>query len=333
MDGERERLWLNRKSLVSRGSLWERFAEVNAVSGIPLVLFPLKREDCYLALNWAEGFVEKERASFAAIFRLKEGRLSLDSLVDMPSPFSGSATRRVSLPAQEELAQVSGKTETHVPRFICEATTPGLHPSLWAPASVGDYVILASSKAAILWAFSTEDGRCKRVLNLEDLKAEDLPRLGAMNHHLLCMQPTESGTLLLAIRSPEVLQAAMEVSRLAGKAASREMLSRWTASPMSLRWLEIDPATWKVERDPTYRWPLPEAGETFEQLSRFQFILDQNGRVRGNLKGPWTDVLVETGLDGKRDDKVITETGRPDHPEKAGKALASPSMVAIPTPR
>lgn len=333
MDGGREIIWLNRRSLVERGSPWERVAEVDTAAGLPLVLFPLKKEGCYLAFNWVDGFTEKEQASFAATFRLRGGRLSLDSLVDMPSPFSGLATRRAIHPIQEEPAGGADEPKYQVPRYTCEVTVPGLHPSLWAPASVGDYVILASSKSAILWAFSTEDGRCRRVINIEGLKAEDLPRLGALNHFLLAMQPTANGTLLLVTRSPEVIPVAMEVSRLAGKAATREMLSRWAVSPASLRWLELDPATWKVEKDPNYRWPLPEAGETFEQLSRFQFILEQNGRVRGNLKGTWTDVLAETGLEGKQDDRVITEGEGPDHPEKSKKVLASPSTGTTPIPR
>ncbi len=333
IDGERERIWFNRRSLVNRGSLWERMAEVDCAGGIPLFLFPLKKEGCYLALNWADGFTEREQASFAAIFRLRGERLLLDSLVDMPSPFSGLATRRATIPIHEESARGVDEPKPLAPRYICEVTIPGLHPSLWAPASVGDYVILASSKTAILWAFSTEDGRCKRVINLEGLNAEDFPRLGAMNHYLLAMQPTANGTLLLVTRSPEVIPAAIEVSRLAVKAASREMLSRWAVSPASLRWLELDPATWKVEKDPTYRWPLPESGETFEQLSRFQFILDQNGRVQGNLKGTWSDVLAETGLDGKQDDAALTGKGVAEHPEQDKKVMASPSTGSTPIPR
>ncbi len=329
-DGHQERLWLNRRNLTDRGSGWERFAEVDGTHGIPLILFPIGKEDCYLALNWTGGFVEKEQASFAAIFRLKEGRMSLNSIVEMPSPFSGLATRRVALPTLDEPARGPGEPGVSSPRFTCEATMPGLHPSLWAPALVGDYVILASSKTAILWAFSVEDGQCKRVLNLADLKAEDLPRLGALDHFLLAMQPTEKGTLLVATRSPEVIPTAMEIGRLAGKAASRDMLARWAMCPMDLCWLEIDPATWKVERDPVYRWPLPLAGESFEQLSLFQFILDQDGRVKGNLKGPWSAVLVGAGLDEQPEDKMVAKEGNADRPIKDGKGSVSPTPSVTP---
>ncbi len=332
MDGHQERLWLNRRNLTDRGSDWERVAEIDGIRGIPLFLIPLKKpDDCYLALNWTEGFFDKEQASFAAIFRLKEGRMALDSIVDMPSPFSGLATRRVATPGVEAPAPVAGEPGAPSPRFSCEATMPGLHPSLWAPASVGDYVVLASSKSAVLWAFSVVDGQCKRVLNLHDLKAEDLPHLGALDHFLLAMQPTKKGTLLVATRSPEVIPAAKEIGRLAGKAASREMLARWAASPMELRWLEIDPVTWKVEQEPSYPWPLPQAGETFEQLSRFQFILDQDGRVKGNLKGPWNQVLVGAGLDHQPQSKVDEGPGSPGRPESDGPSLAAPKPSPTPS--
>ncbi len=329
-EGGRERVWLNGWNLNANGATWERLAEIEADQGFPLVIFPLKKEDCYLAFNWAEGFVDKDGASFAAIFRMREGRLSLDALVDMPSPFSGLATRRFAWPAAESTGPQAAEPATQVTRFGCEATLPGLHPSLWAPASVRDFVFLAASKSAILWAFSTEEGRCKRVLNLGNLKEEELPRLGAMYHHLLAMQPTEDGSLLLATRNPEALQAAMEVNRLAGKAASKETLSRWTAYPKELRWFELDPMTWKVEADPTYRWPLPEAGDSFDQLSRFQFILDPKGRVLANLQGPWAGTLAEAGLDGKPVEEPLKPGTKPGTPVNHGRGLGSSTLTAAP---
>jgi len=162
--------------------------------------------------------------------------------------------------------------------------------------------------------------------------AEDLLLLGAMDHYLLAMQPMENGTLLLATRSPEVLKAALEVGRLAGKTASREMLSRWAADPAMIRWLALDPATWKVDVNPSYQWPLPDAAENFGQLSRFQFIIDPNGKVRGNPKGTWQTVLTEMDSDAKRGKKSTTGEGALERPEKKGVERATPDPVGPPIP-
>jgi hypothetical protein len=294
-NGTEEHLWLFGRDLHNPKAEWERLQEVQTKSGIPLVLIPLSKDGTYLGINWMDGFATKGKASFVARFRRSNEMIVFDDCVDMPSPFEGLATRVQEVKPEPSETQNTRSSSSTEGRYECLPVNPALLPTLWAPAQVKDRLFLGSTQSGMVWVFNLDSGNCERVLNLVDSSKEDLPKLALLGHVLLSMQPTPDHMLLIATCGPEALNLARSKPASATRNTSDDDWISSLANQTDIQWLRVDPMTGKIDRVSSL-YGLPANAQSFSQLSRFQFVLDSDGRGFSNWAGGWSPVQSFLGI-------------------------------------
>ena len=295
---------------------WEEVGDIDRKRGLPSILIPLDSPDHYLGVGFPLlGFADKEKASFAAIFKEKDGHLSFEDFVALPYGGdenvcrSKSRTPPPSIPAQPQNEQTQE-------RYVCEGRIPALVPTLWTPAQLNDYLVLAATQTGVLWIISLEDGRCKRVVDLGDM-GEKSHKTELLEHFLLDMQPTQDQRLLVATCDPVLLRFAEslylppESSQEARKQARKDFLVT-AADYRTPVWLSIDPGdSWKITKvDPPLG--LPEHAFDNNMLQRFHFIFDPKGNVISNMQGsPWESVLDDHAIGTTKEKKPLPDSKKP----------------------
>ncbi len=322
---------LLRWDLQAKPSKWEVVGDIDGSRGLPSILIPLDRPDRYLGVGFPLlGFADKENASFAAIFKEKDGRLSFEDFVAMPYGSDENICRSSPRPP---LPPVAGQPQPEKPqeRYACEGRIPALVPTLWTPAQLKDYLVMAATQTGVLWIISLEDGRCKRVIDLGDM-GEKLQKAELLEHFLLAMQPTSDQRLLVATCDPVLLRFAEglylppESSLEARKKARKDFLTT-AADFRTPVWLSIDPGdSWNITKvDPPLG--LPQHAWDNNMLQRFHFIFDPKGNVVSNMQGsPWESVLDDHAIGTMKEKKPLPESKKPEQPQV--KTPATPTKEA-----
>jgi hypothetical protein len=257
------------------------------------MLVPLDREDQFLGLHLSTGVATKEKASFAAIYRRRGSRIEFDSVVEMPSPFGGVMGRPRLEPTSP--IQPEASAGSSLERWRLEGVDPLLYPTLEVPPMTQDLLVLAAPGAGVLWFFSLLDGQCTRVLNTQGVKENELGRLRQARVLLLDIKPRKDGSLLMATKSPEVMDIALSrdwAAQAVLDPSSEETFQDAVSGKTGIWWWSVDPVNGKVE-PATPAVGLPTLLPSYQLLNRFFFLLDWEGRGRYRGGPDWRKDLKD----------------------------------------
>ena len=330
------RYFLYRWDLKASPGEWKSVGEIGKSPslGPPQMMIPLDEPGKYLALSWVLGFADKGKSSYAAIFKGKDEKIEFDSFIDMPFESKDSITRSKALPPLPPDPEHS-KDITPNDRYVCEATSPALFPTYWAPIQIQDFVLLGATKPGVLWAFNLKDGHCERVLDLGGV-GDKLERIGLADHFLLAIQPSKDKRLLVATCAPDILRLAdgfylPPTSSKEAKAKAKEDFLHVIDDFRTPVWWSIDPSdSWKVTKiDPPAG--MPQHAFSNKNLQRFQFIIDPDGMAHSNMDGSsWEGVLNTKTLGKLKDKDPSAETkAAPEQPSVSTPKATSPKAPVV----
>lgn len=281
---------------------WERVAELETLSGIPHYLIPLDRSGWFLGVGPYTGFFKDGRASYLALFRQQNERVVFEDLVEMPFRDRSHIGELESVnwpqPASSDYKSSNGELR----KFKNTIVRPlSLSPDLWLPALLPDHLVLGASKAGVLWFFSLKNGQCQRTIDLGNVDAEELDKLGHLDHFLLAAQPDKGHRLLVVTRQPETLFFARALYTPPGvpkevREGNHKRFIEIMEEYTRLQWWAIDPMTGSKDRieDPI---SYPERTSSFAQQGKLRFLVGPDGRVHANTLGSWKDELNRLGVD------------------------------------
>lgn len=315
---------LYRFDYVAKEAQWEILGEIDVSHGFPLLLVPLDRTDWFLGVNNTFGFTLENRGSFVALFHRQGERISFEELVDMPFRDKSTIVETIALPVPNLATTPKNEGEKKSSPSLCVARPARLSPNLWLPAMLPDALVLASSRAGVLWIFSLENGACKRVVDLGNIPDADMDKLDHLGDHLLSLQPTWDHHLVALTREPETLKfaAALYTSSEMPKEVRREQAKRFQEIMEGftrLRWWSIDPVRGTVEpiedREHYAEHPVP-----FLKQASIRFLMGTDERAHVNFNGTWDDVLRQTGLKALTDPQAVpvVERGATEMPPQSG---------------
>lgn len=301
-DKAESRSYLYRYPEWPAGGNWERVAELDMLSGIPHYLVPIDREGWFLGIGPYTGFFKEGRASHVALFRQQNDRIVFEDLVEMPFGERSHIGElelvdfprlRADLESKDSKGELRKSRRTKV-RPVC------LTPDLWLPAILPDYLVLGASKPGVLWFFSLKSGQCQRTMDLGNVDAQELDKLGHLDHFLLAAQPDNNHRLLVVTRRPQVISHARSLYSPPGTPVEiqnknhirfLEIMEENT----EIQWWAINPETWSKERidDPV---SFPEQTVSFAQQGKLRFVVGPDGRVHVNTQGSWQDLYTQKGI-------------------------------------
>lgn len=302
VEGKPERrAYLYRHPVMPPENTWERVAELDTSAGVPHYLVPLDRPGWFIGVGPFTGFFKEARASHVALFRQQNEMLIFEDLVDMPL---GNRSHISELKIEPWPAPVGGKVldSEGKPRVFKRtiARAFSLSPDLWLPALLPGHLVLAASKAGVLWFFSLKNGQCQRTVDLGGVPTDELNKLGHLDHFLLSAQPDKDHRLLVVTRQPETLFFARALFTADGAPRAvwegnhkrfLEIMDEHTG----LQWWAINPETGSKERieDPS---SYPERAISFAQAGKLRFLVGPDGRVHANTESSWQDMYEQMGL-------------------------------------
>lgn len=248
---------------------------------LPASLAPLDQADCFLGTA-DSGYFFKEGARYSplAVFRLKEGKLTQDRLIELP-------TEKPLF--QEVLVQPGSGTikPAKAARWSKDfsAISSALLPT---PLVLSDYYVYPWFRSGWFWILSARNGSVRRLVKLYDsIQERDLSRSGEMEMAVLGVQPTRNGLLLVCAREETAVLGAMRAfdaqltldrfkAGMADEIRKRQETAL-RAFPL-IQWMHIEPNTGK--RYEVAR-PLNTPGQinSLDQLEQFRFRFKPDGNL------------------------------------------------------
>ena len=316
---------------------WKKVCKFEEDGSIPVLVVPLKKENRFLGISSSQGFQEPgtEKGSFAGVFRKKEGRLVLESCVelpfdDIPNILKGEFFK---VPLAETKTDVAFEGHEKKPdRFWAGFAEPSiLTPSLTLPSLSDDFLVLGAASAGVLWILDLENGSVRRTINLTGLNRKDLSKLKPLKHVILGTGFAPDGTLIIASKPSDLIKltAALELDKPDSpeKDLRKKDFEFLRNEIKDISWWRIDPKNGHQERlDSPVDFPVRMP--TAARHTVFRFLVDPYGHVKTNAFTPWSKVM-EAFLNTFPDKAA-------DAPSKKGESLVQvdknvkPQKTALP---
>lgn len=320
---------------------WKKIGVFDGDGGIPSLVLPLKKENRFLGIS-AQCFLVPgtERASFVGIFRNKEGKLSLESCVELsfdnlPNIVKGEWFK---IPNPETGASSAQEGMERPDRFwMGHADPPILTPTLRLPSVSEDFLVLGAASAGVLWFLDLNDGHVRRTINLTGLDRRDLSKISPLKHVILGTGFAPDGGLIVAAKHPDIIKLTVALDLDKPKSPEKDLRQKdfesFRDEIKEINWWRIDPETGSQTRldSPV---DFPERMPTAARQTVFRFLVDPYGHVKTNAFTTWSKVeaeflasfpsLPESAVPKK--DEPNKETPKKAEPKKDGPQKSPPSM-------
>jgi hypothetical protein len=247
----------------------------HTVSG---ALYPLDDEKTFFAVSKAKGFIQGNKASYFALFKVNErNELELSELVDL------GLKEPLLVVKQPDAKAPSTKIAELNPKY---AMLHGVSFHI-APLRFEGGFAIVSQRAGYVWILDGRTGQVKRRIDLiSGVKEENLTSKDMLEVAILGIQPRDTGHLLAATRSEDAVLRALKVE---GGALSLETLKspekmkayearrgEALAAFPELLWWDINPDTGEVRRE-TPPLNVPDKIWDVRILKGFRFRFKPNG--------------------------------------------------------
>jgi len=281
---------LKKYDLESECKPWEDVASVDIQGGLPFLLIPLKRHKHYLGVGGHPLFEGgMKHGSYTGIYQEKEGRLTLETCLDMPFDDLENIARGswLKTPAREDGTGTSRVWMGHAEPAI-------LTPTLNRPSISDDFLVLGAASAGVLWIFDLEDGRLRHTINLTGLGSKQLAKISPLRRIILGTAFAPDGSLIVASVDPTLVSmiTALDIDTkdTQQKTWLKGDIDKLIEEIKGIHWRRIDPAHGFVESlDSPVRFP--EKMPSAERQELFRFLVTPEGNVRTNAFTPWARVL------------------------------------------
>jgi hypothetical protein len=313
-----------------KAGTWQRVAAIDPSCGIPSILLPLSDPTRFIGISHSLGFAKQDEktASPIGIFRLRNETLEYERDLEIPFGDREHIGRKAEwksapedMPAGKELSPEATKL------LYCEITPKGLAPTLWLPSLSKDYLAITSATAGVIWIYSLDTGRLKRMINLCGLDEKSIPKTERLRWIIMGTAFSPDGRLIVASRPPDMVEftVALEDSKDDPK-GKREVFDAMAEKFKDFQWWEIDPdegTTRKIENPIDY----PAGTSSFDRQACTRFLIDESGKVRTTAISSWKNILQQSGAEPPVD--PAKKVGKD---EKAGSKDGATSAAKIPVP-
>lgn len=289
---------LKRYDLKAGRKAWDSVGSIDIEGGVPMLMVPLKKANRYLGIGARSLFeAGMKRGSYVGIFQQKEGKLLMDTCVDMPFDNLTNITKGnwYSIPATEPHEAATVKGETKPQRIWMGYADPAiLTPTLNLPSVSDDFLVLGAASAGVLWVFDLEDGRLRHTINLTGLNRKQLAKISPLKQIILGTAFAPDGSLIVASVDPTLVKMLTALDLDEKDSQQKD----WIKGDVDILINEIKGIHWR-RIDPVHGFEehldspvnFPEQMPSSERQEVFRFLIDPEGNVKTNAFTSWSNVV------------------------------------------
>lgn len=282
------------------GDGWIKVGVFDGKGGIPSLVMPLKKQNRFLGIS-SQGLMEvnNEHPSFIGVFRNDDGKISLESCIELPFDDISNIVKgkwfNIPTPTIETTSSLNENAKNN--RFWLGYADPALlTPTLKLPSVSDDFIVLGAASAGVLWILDLDTGRLRNVVNLTGLSKTDLLKISQLKHVILGTGFTPDGDLIVAARDSDLIKitVALDIDKadFYDKETKKHDLDFFRKELKEICWWRINPKTGSKQRlDSPVDFPDRMPSEI--RHTAFRFLIDTYGHVKTNAFTPWSKVMDE----------------------------------------